>query len=68
MSNIYYNKGKKAKELVGIYRNPYKENTYEYKEWRRGFDSGIQEPVNYEVNLEDCSDFFDQFEPIKVNK
>lgn len=64
--SIYFKKGVKAKQLVGIYRNPYIEKTYEYDEWKRGYDSVPFEPVDYEVELEDCSDFFDQFEPTNI--
>ena len=57
--NQYYNKGKKAKQLVGIYKNPYKAGSYEHVEWRKGFDSTPHEPINYNIELEDCSDILE---------
>ena len=68
MSNIYYNKGKKAKEILNIYRNPYKQGTYEWEEWKKGFNEGIYEPIDYEVELPDCDDVFSEYEPIQINK
>ena len=59
----YYEKGKKAKELVGIYKNPYRKGTYEYDEWKLGFEHGIHQPLQYDVPLNDCSDFIDEYEP-----
>lgn len=64
--SVYFEKGKRAKQLVGIYRNPYRDNTYAHDEWKRGFDSVPHEPIDYEVELVDCSDFFDQFTPVSI--
>jgi len=54
--SIYFKKGQRAKQLVGIYRNPYLEGTYEHVQWKLGFDSVPFEPISYEVELPDCSD------------
>lgn len=61
----FYKKGKRAKRLVGIYRNPYRDGSFEHKEWKRGFDENAYEPVEVPENLEE-SDFFDSFEPLKI--
>lgn len=66
MENKYYTKGKRAKELVGLYKNPYRVGTYEHDQWRLGFDHGIQEPINNNVQLDDDCEFIDQFEPLKI--
>jgi hypothetical protein len=62
----FYNKGKRAKELVGIYRNPYKDGTFEHKEWKRGFDENAYEPIDIPEQLEETSSFIDEFEPLKI--
>lgn len=64
--SIYYNKGKKAKELLNIYNNRYPKGTYEHNEWKRGFKDGVYEPIDYNVELEDCSDMFDKYIPISI--
>lgn len=66
--NNYYTKGRRAKELLNIYRNPYKQGTYEWAEWKKGFNEGIYEPIDFEVELPDCDDVFSEFEPIPINK
>lgn len=65
VENKYYNKGKRAKELVGLYKNPYEHGTYEHDEWRLGFDHGIQEPIDNDIQLDEDT-FIDQFEPLKI--
>ena len=65
--NLFYKKGQRAKQLVGVYKNPYLQNTWEHDQWKAGFDSVPYEPINYEVELEDCSDFFDKYEAISIN-
>jgi len=62
----YYNQGRRAKELVGLYKNPYQHGTHEYDDWKLGFDHGIQEAINNDIQLSDECEFIDQFEPLKI--
>jgi hypothetical protein len=65
-SNKYYNQGLKAKQLLNIYKNPYLRDSYEYKQWDLGFRNGVYEDVNFQIELEDCSEFIDEFEPLNI--
>lgn len=67
MSNKYYNQGKRAKELLNIYRNIYRENSFEHDQFKLGFKHGIYEPIDFNIELEDCSDVFDEYEAIDIN-
>lgn len=49
-----------------MYNNPYKVGSYEHSEWKRGFNEGIYEPINFNIELEDCSSFIDECEPLYV--
>jgi hypothetical protein len=66
--NIHYKKGKRAKELLNIYKNPYRQNTYEHEQWKKGFDEGIHEPIDYEVEIPDCDDVLIEYEPLNIDK
>lgn len=66
MDNIYYERGKKAKELLNIYANNYEKGTFEHDEFNLGFSHGIYEPLNLGVELEEDTDFIDQFEELKI--
>lgn len=64
--NKYFIKGKRAKELVGIYKNPYRQGTQEHDNWKLGFDSTCYESMDYEVTLEDNDSFIDEYEPLNI--
>jgi hypothetical protein len=41
----YYERGKKAKELLNINKNPFPVGTIEHSEWQRGFEDGVYKPL-----------------------
>lgn len=65
MVNKYYNKGKKAKELVNVYKNPYHEKTWEHEQFKKGFNEHSYQPINFEIELEEES-FIDEYEPLII--
>ena len=67
LNSIYYQKGQRAKQLVGVYKNPYLTGTYEHDQWKAGFDSVPYEPINYEIELEDCSDVLETIMAESIN-
>lgn len=67
MSNKYYEKGKKAKELLNIYNNRYPKGSYEYEQWDKGFREGVYEPMSFDSDgLDGDCEFIDQCQPLYV--
>jgi hypothetical protein len=60
-----YEKGKKAKSILNVYRNPFIQGSYEHEQFKKGFNESAYEPINFEIELTEES-FIDEYEELII--